>query len=412
MVKTKLSKERIKYIWFYLFLSLYLLATYLTASMLTYQIPYALRTGLLILSASFLLLKVLIFDSFRYRDIILIIIALALTFFIAYKIKNIRFFTDSIVIVSCIGIDFKKIIKTYFIVSISFMVAITISSQVGIVTDLVYSNSTRGLRHSLGLLYPTVYSARIFFLGLAYLYLRAGKLKIYEVVSLLGIAYLLIVFTDGRLDSYLLIASILVFYLYPKLNIHFVKFISLIGCVAPLIGAALSYFSASIYDSMNPFHVTLNRLFSTRLSLGNLALSLYQSKPFGQVIFEQGNGGLAGYNNLVNQYFFIDSSYLSILLKNGWIFFAGLLFLMVYRLAILYKEKKYYLILAWSLVCINSMVATFLFSLEVNVFIIFLFSNLKNEKIFVNQSRNGKEQIMQSSILKLKSTKLSKDVDI
>ena len=375
------SKQKVKNIWFHLFLSLYLIATYLNSSMLVYKIPVGAVTYFLFFVSLFLLLRAFLFEEFRFQEIIIIIFWLVLTFGIAYKLGNIRIFTDSLVIVSCKGISFKKIVKNYVIVSFAFLFFISVFSRIGFVPDLIFYRDGSA-RHSLGLMYPTVYSARVFFLLLGYLYLRGKNIKLLEVIFLLGLSYLLLEVTGGRLDSYLLIMAIILFYLFSKINVHLIKIFSLIACFAPFIGATLSYYSALAYNNMNPLHVKINNLFSTRLFLGHWALSLYKPLPFGQIVYEQGNGGLEGYNNIANLYFFIDSSYLSILLKNGWIFFVALLLLLTYKLFSLYKSKKYYLILAWSFVCINSMVATYLYSVPANIFILFLFSNLENEQKF------------------------------
>lgn len=372
------SKQKIGYKWFYLFFSLYLISTYLNSSMLVYVIPEGVITYFSLTFSLLLLLRIFLFEKFRVREIILIVLGLGLTLLLGYKLGNIRIFTDSLVIVSCKGLDFRKIVKNYLIVSFIFLLSITVLSQIGIISDLIFYRDDE-VRHSFGLMYPTVYSARVFFLGLAYLYFRKDKLKTVEVLMLWGLSYLLLKMTGGRLDSYLLFVAVISFYLLTKFNLRFVKVFSLMACAAPIIGTTLSYYSALVYNNMNTLHVKLNNLFSARLYLGHWALSAYKPLPFGQIVYEQGNGSMDGYNNIVNQYFFIDSSYLSILLKNGWVFFVGLILLLTYRMFQLYMNKNYYLILAWTLVCINSMVSTYLYAVPVNIFILFLFSNLDND---------------------------------
>ncbi|HGF7618005.1 TPA: hypothetical protein QFP69_002489, partial [Enterococcus faecium] len=89
------SKQKVKNIWFHLFLSLYLIATYLNSSMLVYKIPVGAVTYFLFFVSLFLLLRAFLFEEFRFQEIIIIIFWLVLTFGIAYKLGNIRIFTDS-----------------------------------------------------------------------------------------------------------------------------------------------------------------------------------------------------------------------------------------------------------------------------------------------------------------------------
>lgn len=90
----------------------------------------------------------------------------------------------------------------------------------------------------------------------------------------------------------------------------------------------VNYLIYKNFDSGSIFLNSVNNLLSGRITLGKQALQLYGIKPLGQNIYIRGNGGIQGLNNVTDAYFFIDSSFLDILIRYG-AFFLLLLLLFI-----------------------------------------------------------------------------------
>lgn len=136
---------------------------------------------------------------------------------------------------------------------------------------------------------------------------------------------------------------------------------------------------------MDNIYTWIDKLMSGRLTLGNVALSQYSIwKIFGQYIYSRGNGGISGQEGFLNEYFYIDSSYLSILLKYGPIFTLLLFLIFIFKLIEIYKKEYWILSISLIVIFINAIIADFLYVPFVNPFILVLFCQLpvykKNDK--------------------------------
>lgn len=359
---------------FILFLVFWILKT----SMLVYFVSNIVFVTILSLSITGLLLTILFFTEFNVLEIFcssLLLIASIINFMI---IKNYEILFYTILIIACKDISFRKLVKVHFITNASFLIVLTSLSTLGIIDDLVFIAGNR-IRHSMGLLYPTVYSARVFFIVVSYTFLRKFKINFIEFIFLLSIVIKVYIFTDGRLDTLLAIILLVFSFFSNKININILKYLSFIGIFSPIIASIISYFSSKFYNFSSTFMVEINNLFSNRLSLGYRAINMYDIKLFGQKIYEQGNGGISGLKNVINEYFFIDSSYLSLMIKNGGIFFLIVIMISTFKLKKYYDQKMYTFIIVFSIVAINSMVSTFYYNAAVNSIILFMLTKINLE---------------------------------
>jgi len=162
-------------------------------------------------------------------------------------------------------------------------------------------------------------------------YVKARADEILMLVLLIGtVAYLLGPWKNNIVlsaEKILSAASIPVFVVFAAISII----------------ASWSFNSAAVQKIMNSLsRITDMTSMSSRLTMGWMGLKVYGIKPFGSLIYEQGFG--AGATVSSQQYFFLDSAYLQLGIKYGWIYSSLLLILLTTGMYFLWKKKLYYLI--------------------------------------------------------------------
>ena len=95
----------------------------------------------------------------------------------------------------------------------------------------------------------------------------------------------------------------------------------------------------------------INTALSNRIAVSSRALSMYNVKLFGQFIEELGWGGLSDTSNISEkQYFFIDDSYLRILLEYG--LFVFIIVIAIFTIILKKSADKRQIILFAALVAV------------------------------------------------------------
>ena len=95
-----------------------------------------------------------------------------------------------------------------------------------------------------------------------------------------------------------------------------------------------------IYTPNNVILRKLDNLLSTRLYFGNLAFKNYNVDLLGQYIYQVGNGGI--HHSPITNYFFIDVSYVRILMMQGLVAFIYSLFLICKNSSNFIENKLYF----------------------------------------------------------------------
>ena len=216
---------------------------------------------------------------------------------------------------------------------------------------------TRGLgtnlRFAMGMNYTTDFAARIFYLCMAYVALRRFRLALPEKISLFVVILWTGIVTGARLDILLmlLLLGTVVFY---KQTVQLINWLGSQGLLIIQGLGILSIFLMSlVFNPNNRVLAAVNHLLSGRLIEGHLAFKNYSVNLFGQYIAEQGNGG---FHPHIVHYFFIDSSYLIALLKNGAVTFMLLLILIAFVTKRLVKARAYPLVIVMFLTVISSII--------------------------------------------------------
>ncbi|MDL2058283.1 polymerase [Limosilactobacillus reuteri] len=269
-----------------------------------------------------LLLKILVFDNFKLWQLGLMSLIIILAIYSWRKSQITSLMVMVAYILSAKNIEFTKIVKRYFDVNFVMLIGVSIYSLLGIIKNLGFERNGI-VRQALGIDYPTDLAAYVLYLALAYCFLKYDHLRWYNYFGLLFLAFILNLITNARLDVYTLVLSVIIFIIAKRAQHTQNNFSRVIvsnfwalSLVLPYIYLLLTYY----YNPSNRIFSKLNDLLSGRLLFGHVALSRYGITMFGQHIQEQGWGGVQGlkiFKTAQFKYFFIDSTYIRLLVIYG-----------------------------------------------------------------------------------------------
>lgn len=284
-----------------------------------------------------------------------------------------------------IDIPLKFIVKTFLYIKLPAVLILLVMSLTGVIENYEFIDFERGSRYGLGAVYATDFAAGIFYLQLAYYYLRKG-INLIEVAVSVAVVFIVFYLTDARLSLYLMSLAIVLFYILGK-NIRIIQAIIKIRIMSFIfiIAYAFSVWSSYFYDYRNEFMSILNQLFTSRLSLGNRAFNENPITIFGQRIELEGNGWVKGGKSLDVKYNFIDASYLQWTLIYGLIFTVIMLIVFTYIYWYAIKSNDYALILIFIMLAVSGIVDHHLLNLGNNPFILALPAALVFKKVKKNE---------------------------
>ena len=101
-------------------------------------------------------------------------------------------------------------------------------------------------------------------------------------------------------------------------------------------------------------------------------MSMYPPRMFGQYVAEKGPGENTW------DYFFIDSSYISISIKYGVVFIYNILALWDYRLKQLCEDKKGFIVAVMMIIFIQSALEHHMIQYWMNPFLLMFFADMTN----------------------------------
>lgn len=377
--KTGFTKKTISDNLYILGFILYIILSVIETTMFSSHIPRKVYSLARIASMGIISFKIIAFEIYNLKQLILYSI-FACCIFLVYVFSD---YTNviylSIILLGAKDVSIKKIIKSYFVV-VSILILITmISAKLGIIENLQFFRDDGKIRESFGAIYPTDFAAHIFYLILSYCYIKKSKVSYANVSIFILIALLLYKYCDTRLDSLSIIFISLTFLLVKfERNIKLGRISKFLLIYSLPIFAIISIGTTFIYkyNQFNPKLMRLNEILSGRLNLGSLGIDIYGFSLFGQQVLMKGNGGTI---EKVSDYFFIDCSYLLIMLKNGVVFslIICIAFVLSCKKNIDKGNMKLPIIVA--LIGINSMVAHHFLELAYNPFLVMIVTPLESE---------------------------------
>ncbi|KRL02130.1 hypothetical protein [Liquorilactobacillus capillatus] len=355
----------------------YALVNYLRGTMFTQYLSSPVLYDFMKVSAIFVVIKILLFDSWELKDLTIFLLLGILIEFTCRVSYDYDIYYYGILILGAKGIKFSKILKTYLILIGAALILTIIASQVGLVYNITFGrHGTPIVRYALGAVYPTDFAARVFYLMLFYTVFKKFKLSLPEYISLGAVTVAMYVLTDTRLDTVLMLLVILVAIFY-KYVVRFISYVS--AKIMNIMIVAFIMFNivlAYLFVPSNPIFKIINKILSQRLVYGNMAFKRYNVPLLGQFVPQMGNGGL---HHGPYDYFFIDSSFIRVLMMHGiWAF----LFTMILIMFLSYKfiSKKYFILeIALLLVILSSVIDQHMWEISFNIIFVGLFAQISDK---------------------------------
>ncbi len=323
---------------------------------------------------------VVILNSFfgphsTWRWKIILVMATVGGYLLSIPSQNFDFFYYLIFVLGAHEIRFTRILKIYIFSALIGILSVLFLCFIGVIPNELFGRQGLSLvRNSFGFFTPTDFAARIFFVLLAYYVLNEFVMSWKENVVVVVTILLVYHFTNARLDTFLLLLLFACGFVGQKLKKVVQRLQStgvfLISLIYILANVLISVF----YTPQIWFFDQLNKALSGRIQIGQQALHEKGITLFGQHFHEQGNGMLPGGNF---RYFYIDSSYLRLLIISGVLISLIMLVVSYYTLHNFMVQRKEMYAIGFMLVIISSAIDQHFLDPSYNVMFLGLLAQLK-----------------------------------
>lgn len=390
---------------FLLGFAVYMFRSIMLTTMFTF--PGILSAACLGITILFIGLKIVLFDTYT-RKMLIAVIAI---FFLAGVIYiNSGYFSVMIWLLIVVGakdVSFDRLLEVYLLLNISIFVLTVCASFLNLVENLVYYASDEGIRNSFGYIYVTDFAAHVFFCVLIAFYLGRNQLRWFHYVLTCALAGVVFAFCKAKLDTTCIVITVLLFgihnilkrqsineqpgkkevevandlsdvnvFKWTKIYFGWKKIWMRVGvCIMPIL-TMLALILAYQYNPSNEMLVNIDEFSTGRVSLSNMGLKEYGVKLFGQDVPMVGFGGTTEWPK---DYFFIDCSYLNILLRYGLVFLVFVLLAYSY-ICIKNKDNTEFLFLI-IILSISSIIDHHLLETAYNPFGFALFAHTKIKQL-------------------------------
>ncbi len=300
----------------------FIAAAFLSTSAFDFNAPSILQNGMRAVLLAAVIVKYItgwISEGFKDKAKTLILLVIAILLAATRLFNSVGSFIDvGLLLLALNGEDFEKILKIFMIVLAALLVVSIIASCMHIIENYDSYHGAMA-RHAFGTRSATDFAAYFFFLEVSWIALRREKLKVIEFIAMAAAIAAIFVLCDARTSVILMSVTLLTAIglklrhnylekngkeasLLPSWVLYIMAF-SFIICGAFMILATYMYKDEGI-------SALLNRVMTDRLSMGKLAMDDYGFSLFGKVIETTGVPGTA-------DYFYLDSSYIFVLLRYG-----------------------------------------------------------------------------------------------
>lgn len=356
-------------------------------------IQFYLNSGIVLV----LVLKTGLDDKYNVRELIIIAL-LGAAFLLSWRHnENEEILLCMMVIWGARKINFEKILKVFFIVISVLLVFTVICSLTGQVENLIFYQGDRRARMAFGVCYPTDFSAYVFFLSVVYCYLRKDRLRYLETIGVAALGFLVYYFCDARMNTICLLLTAVLFSILifmrrrqkkkgKEYEMH--KALAYLLALSPTICGAVMILLSMFYSSQNRFFSMLNSMLNNRIYYGHKGMELYGIPLWGQYIPMRGNGGTT---DVIRNYFFLDSSYIYILLQFGVLTLVAVLICWCLVSFKAVRYKNWGLLLAVALIAVQCMVEHHMMAIVYNPFFMAILADWTTEKSKRRKHSNEKD---------------------
>lgn len=293
--------------------------------------------------------KTLYYFRFHWQQLLIVTAFFIAMLLVAKNRDGLLDINVLLLVFSARDIDFRKLLGTFSIATFLVLCLTIYASQKGMITNM-FMNADGGYRFSLGFSYVSFASQRLFFALCTYLMFRGKRISYLELLVLLLATIYMYQQTSTSSPFYLSILlltyallSIKIFKKEFIIGNFWTKILAQYGFILAL--AIILYFC--FYSSGNLFHLV------DQFTHNRLRLSVDGFRNFGVPLFGQRISfkTLDMFGNFTSNYNFIDSSFVQLLVIDGLIVSAFMLFALT-------KVMKYFITIKKDIVlaCLGIMV--------------------------------------------------------
>ena len=347
---------------------------FLDTTMIAYVIPQETIPVLKAVAFAFVAIKIALTDYshssvFRGFIVLLIVFASVLTNRIGGYAAPLQFL---IMVIGAKGVNFDRIARLFLWSSV-VLTLVTISSALSGAVENVVVPRRGGAVYSYGFYYSTEFSAHVLSISIAWLYVFRNELSARVYLPALlwsGITFYL---TNGRLSFYLTLVIVFLVLIADhrskkkKEEYRYPRILKFSFAMAALVSIALM-----IFYKGGGFWGSINGLLTDRLFYAHEGYIRYGLTLFGQQIQMTGWGG--GRTVWAENYFYIDNSYVNILIRFGAVTFLAALAISSLPYARLRDSSGVVAVLI-SAVAVASFVNEHLMGLSYNLFALMAFAS-------------------------------------
>ncbi|SER41394.1 hypothetical protein [Lachnobacterium bovis] len=312
-------------------------------------------------------------------------------------------------IIGASKINIDKILRVYFWVGTVVIGAAFVASITGLIPNLTYELLEKGTRRSFGVIYPTDFSAHVLFLVVVGCCIQNRIVTVMDIIMTIFLARFVLVESVAYTNyaCLVLFAFVLLFVKtyelsekYKEMNYESMTYkeffdirkyplFKLIALI-PMALSALIIFMAVKFDPANLKWAGLDQKLSMRLTYSSQGIKKYKIGLFGKFIKEWGFGKSTVYHE---NYFFLDDSYIRILLMYGAIVLATVLIMWVVIAKKALEAKRLVLVGAIMVVALSCFMEHHMLEMAYNPLLLLVFADFKcdtrKESVFLVKTDSG-----------------------
>ncbi|MGN0287131.1 MAG: hypothetical protein ACI4B6_05625 [Atopobiaceae bacterium] len=270
------------------------------------------------------------------------------------------------------GIKLDKILKRYVIISAVCCLVTVVAAQLGLIVNVMVDRGD-GVYFSWGFYYLTEFSAHLISLCLAAIYLLRDHLRAWHSIVVLTLGLVTYELTNSKLSLVMFVLAALAVIILSLESTD--KLFKAAPVSFVFVGLALLALICTVaYSPDNPLMTALDNVFTKRLSFSSKGLWDYGITAFGQHVTMQGWGG--SQKVWGDHIFYLDCSYINILLRCGSIPLLVALWLMTRSVQRAQYRSDNALVACLALIAVNSLINEHLLDITYNPFICALCATL------------------------------------
>ena len=305
-------------------------------------------------------------DNFERKIFLGLLVMIGVSVLCILSNSNMTMVLYMVFFVSAYDLDAERFLKVTVAVQGFLLAFVVLGSQIGLLEDYIFTPESR-LRHGLGFSWTTTSAILFLFIVFEYMAVRKEKIKYMELIVLEFLGFILYELTNSRM-AFALCSVFIVVIAAAKLFQFRFPISNFFRKLFVLVPGALCVLALAIHAFYNPgsaLWTKLNDFLSGRLKLGKTGIADYGISLFGTPITWV---GYSARQPVVDNYNYVDCSYLRILLEYGIIFLVivvAIFSIIIYKSV---KSRNYFLVWSVAFVLILSITEPRLMNLSFNPF--------------------------------------------